>query len=135
MDFAAQSAWEADQGQLLGVVIVMLTEEDRGNGGQGWVQLLRFHAVLLQQGASIGAVSALLNGLPVLDLVLQATGLRLEGLVGEATRHDAVDEINRLGLFRFAGLEGVCFDVLDRTGMDLVSEALVRSMVASEFRL
>lgn len=113
----------------------MVAEQNRRHGGERRVQSLGQLSVLLQQGASLGGVGALVNQLPVLNLVLGATTFRLEGLVRESTGHDAVDEVDRLRLLRLSRLEGIRLDILDGAGVDLVAIALVGSMVAFEFRL
>lgn len=134
-DFLAKRILETDQRLLLRLVIISVAEQNGGHGCQCGVQGFGQTGVVLQQVAAIGGVGALLDVLPVLDLIFVATVLRLEGLVREAARHDAVDEIDRLGLLRLSGLERVGFDVLDRARVNLVAIALVGSMVAGELGL
>lgn len=126
---------EIDHRPLLDVPVPVVAEQNRGHGCQLWVQSLRQVSILLQQIASLRGVGALLDRLPVLDLKVHSAHLSLEGLVGERLGHDAVDEIDRLRLLRFARLEGVGLDVLDRARVNLVAQAFVRTMVAFEFRL
>lgn len=116
-------------------MVVVVAEQDGGHGGQAGVQALGQHAVLLEQGAPLGGVGALLDVLPVLDLVLVPAALRLEGLVGEAALHDAVNKVDGLGLLRLAGLEGVRLNVLDGARVHLVAVALVGSVVARKDRI
>lgn len=112
-----------------------MAEQNGWHGSQSGVQGFGQTGVVLQQVAAVSGVGALLDVLPVLDLILVPAVLRLEGLVREAARHDAVDEIDRLGLLRLSGLERVGFDVLDGTRVNLVTKALIGTMVAGELGL
>lgn len=102
VDLLAEGLLEAHQRCLLCIIVVVVAEQNGGHRGEAGVESLRQLSVRLEQGASVGAVCAFLNVLPVLDLVLKAAAFGLEGLIGEGAHHNAMDEIDCLGLLRLS---------------------------------
>lgn len=111
-----------------------MTEGDRWHRCERRLQRLRHVAVALQQVAALGAVDALLDALPVVQLqLLGALLARVHG-VGEivARSHQTLHIVQRFRVARVLRLERVHLDVLEGARLHLVRLALVRAVVARE---